>query len=299
MTSRPSAEPPLLPPLLAIFALAVGAASGLFAAVAEASIVIAIGVGVVMTLGTAFLVTRRERRRRRIAREPFPPAWRTVLEEQVAYYRGLDVAGRARFEREVAIFLDEQRVTGPRGAPLADDLRVLVAASAVALAFGRPGYRYPTTRDVVVYDDAFGDDYEVDAGGPILGMVHAQGPILFSAKALRAGFRGAHDGRNVGYHELAHVLDFDGGPADGVPALMPLARIAPWTRVMAHESRQLERRLESRRKTVLRPYALTNEAEFFAVATEVFFEQPRMLKTKHPELYDLLRETYRQDPAAS
>ena len=288
---------PLFPRLVVLFCIAIGSAAGAFAAVAGVPGPAPVVVGAVVALLAALVATRRERRRRRVAGAPFPVPWREILVRDVAYYRDLSAPDRARFECEVAIFLDEQRVTGPRGADLADELRVLVAASAVALAFGRPGYRYPTTRDVVVYDDAFGDDYEVDAGGPILGMVHAQGPILFSAKALRAGFRGAHDGRNVGYHELAHVLDFDGGPADGVPALMPLARIAPWTRVMADESRQLERRLKGRRKSVLRPYALTNEAEFFAVATEVFFEQPTKLKDKHPELYDLLRETYRQDPA--
>ncbi|MEO0322789.1 MAG: zinc-dependent peptidase [Myxococcota bacterium] len=293
-----SARAPHFPPLVVVFCVAVGAAAGVFASVAGATMAAAVAAGALVAVGAALVVTRRERRRRRIARAPFPPAWRSILEERVAYYQSLAAPERRRFESEVAVFLNEQRVNGPRGAPLEDDLRVLVAASAVALAFGRPGYRYPTTRDVVVYDDAFGDDYEVDAGGPILGMVHSQGPILFSAKALRAGFRGAHDGRNVGYHELAHVIDFDGGPADGVPALMPLARIAPWTRVMAEESRQLRRRLKGRRKSVLRPYALTNEAEFFAVATEVFFEQPKRLAAEHPELYDLLRETYRQDPAA-
>ncbi|MEM1416867.1 MAG: M90 family metallopeptidase [Myxococcota bacterium] len=298
MTSIPPSVPPPFAPLALAFALALGALAGLFAWLVGATPAGAVATGA-LGAGVAYAIaTRRDRRRRRIAAAPFPAAWRKVLEGEVAYYRDLEAPERARFEREVAYFLAEQRIAGPRGAAVADDLRVLVAASAVVLAFGRPGYRYPTARDVVVYDDAFSDDYAVDAGGPILGMVHQQGPILFSAKALRQGFRGERDGLNVGYHELAHVLDFDGGPADGVPSMMPFGSIGPWTRLMSQEYEKNQKRRRARRKDVLRQYAFTNEAEFFAVATEVFFEQPRKLKGKHPELYGLLVETYGQDPAA-
>jgi Mlc titration factor MtfA (ptsG expression regulator) len=231
---------------------------------------------------------RRERR----ADGPFPRSFRAILEREVDAYRALGPSERARFEHDVARFLAEQTITGPRGAPLDDELRVLVAASAVIVVFGRPGFRYPRTRDVVVYDDAFDDAYEVGQNKDLLGMVHGSGPILLSARALREGFRAPHDGRNVGLHEFAHVLDFYAGHAEGVPAIMPWRAVRPWLHVMHEETRRIEQHA-----SILRDYAATNQAEFFAVATEMFFEQPTLMRDKHPALYALLSETYGQDPA--
>ncbi len=275
-----------------IGALAIGAVIGALAWRVAASAGVGIALGVATGALALWLLTRRGRRRRRIAEAPFPEAWRAILEEWVEYYRELGADERARFEREVAIFLDEQTITGPRGAALEDELRVLVAASAVVLAFGRRGYRYPRLRDIVVYDQAFNEEYESKEGANILGMVHAQGPILFSARSLRQGFRGDHDGRNVGYHEFAHVLDFAQGRADGVPAFMPWGAVRPWMDVVHAETQKVERG-----RSLLRRYAATNEAEFFAVASEEFFERPERMARKHPELYALLAEAYGQDPA--
>lgn len=286
------ALPPRIAKLPFVASLLIGGAVALFVGLrAEHFAWSALGLLVALVIYAVW--TRRDRRRRALAREPFPEAWRAILEEEVAYYRALPEAEKRRFEREVRFFLDEQVVTGPRGADVADDLRVLVAASAVVLVFGRPGYRYPRLRDIVVYEGAFDDDYEVHAGGNILGMVHAQGPILFSARSLRAGFRGERDGRNVGYHELAHVLDFEAGRADGVPGFMPWDAVRPWVLRMHAEMAKAEKG-----RSILRRYAATNEAELFAVATEMFFERPERMKEKHPELYALLVKAYRQDPAA-
>ena len=287
---------PLVRALLgpALLATAAGALPALFAWARldwSPALAAALGVSVASTLFAG--LTWRARRRRRVASRPFPEAWRATLEEYVGYYRALEPGEQARFEREVAIFLDEQTVTGPRGAELEDELRVLVAASAVTLAFGRRGHRYPALRDVVVYEGAFDEDYAEHAGGDYAGMVHAQGPILFSARSLRRGFRGERDGDNVGYHEFAHVLDFEQGRADGVPSTLPWSAVEPWVRVMHAETAKIERN-----RSQLRQYAAKNEAEFFAVATEVFFERPAALERDHPELYALLVEAYGQDPGA-
>lgn len=249
----------------------------------------------VLVVGLAFTF-RAPLRHARILRAPFPAEYRAILEKEVEPYRGLAPAERRRFEGEVAIFLAEQTITGPRGERIDDELRVLVAAAATILAFGRPGFRYPTTRDVVVYDDAFDAEYRVGAeaedGAPLLGMVHGSGPILFSARSLREGFRNPRDARNVGLHEFAHVLDFAGGAADGVPSFMPWRAVRPWLGVMHAETTRIRAH-----HSILREYAATNDAEFFAVATEMFFEQPERMKQKHPELYRLLAATYGQDPA--
>ncbi|MFW5875742.1 MAG: zinc-dependent peptidase [Myxococcota bacterium] len=246
----------------------------------------------VAALAALWWTTRRLRRRAMLDREPFPEPWRRVLEEKVDYYQALDEADRRNFERQVRYFLDEHVVTGPRGAPLEDELRVLVAASAVILVFRRPAFSYPKLRDVIVYEDAFGKDYQVESHGTLLGQVGGQGPIILSAKALRKGFADPSDGHNVGLHEFAHVLDFDDGRSDGVPSFMPWRSIRPWIEVIGRETRRVQRR-----RSILRQYATKNEAEFFAVATEVFFEQPEALAEKHAELYALLCKTYGQDPA--
>ncbi|MEC7519623.1 MAG: zinc-dependent peptidase [Myxococcota bacterium] len=287
--------PPALSPWRALLSALVGAAVGGFVHLRfDAAVWVGPATGLAVAAAAYWIATRKDRRRRRVATRPFPAAWRDILEEWVGFYRDLDAPGRRRFEREVAIFLDEQVITGPRGAALDDELRLLVAASAVVVVFGRPGFRYPQLRDVVVYDQAFDDEYNVKADGNILGMVHGQGPILFSARSLRQGFRGEHDGRNVGYHEFAHVLDFEYGRADGVPGFMPWGAIQPWLEQMHAETAKIEKH-----RSVLRQYAAENEAEFFAVATEVFFERPEQLKKKAPELYALLTQAYGQDPAST
>lgn len=252
------------------------------------------GVALAVAGGAWWLSGRSGRSRRSLDRTPFPEPWRRVLEEQVAYYVHLSSEERRRFEREVRYFLVEQTITGPRGEAIDDEARVLVAASAVMLVFGHEGFRWPRLRDIVVYPDAYDDEYRVRHDGHVLGEVGHQGPVVLSSRALRQGFDRSADGHHLGLHELAHVLDLQDGEADGIPSLMPWANMQPWIDVMRRETLRVQ---EGR--SLLRQYAATNEAEFFAVATEAFFERPWALRKRHPELYALLAETYGQDPACA
>ena len=238
---------------------------------------------------------RRYVRRARAAREPFPPAWRTVLERRVPFYRWLDADGRDRFENDVRIFLSEQRIFAERGAKLDDDTRVLIAASAAMLGFGIPDWEWVNLRDSVVYPGAFDEDYQQTEQAFIAGMVQHQGPILFSQRDLRLGFSKL-DGHNVGLHELAHVMDFADGRADGVPGDVDWVATAPWIELVSNRLAKLKKR---KGYDALRRYASENEAELFAVAVEAFFEQPKRLHEKDPELYELLRDYFGQDPAAA
>ena len=238
-------------------------------------------------------LTRRSRGRRRLDRQRFPDAWREVLEREVSFYRRLPEAERERFEREVRYFLSEHHMSGPRGEPVDDEVRILVGASAAILAFGRPGYRWPRLRDIVVHGGAFDDQYRVSPGAHWAGMVQPRGSIVIAEEELRKGFARESDGYNVGLHELAHVLDLETGAADGVPSGMPWAAIRPWLALMHQEMQRAERG-----RSVLSTYAATNEAELFAVASEAFFERPRQLRRRHPELYRVLQQVYGQDPTA-
>ena len=147
-------------------------------------------------------------------------------------------------------------------------------------------------RDILVYPASFDDDYVGDGKGNIAGMVHHQGPIIFSRRDLEEGFRHSTSGHNVGIHELAHVMDLADGYADGIPA--GGAALSPWTKIITSRLRKLH---EHRYQRVLRDYAGTNEAEFFAVAVESFFERGKKLHARDPELYEMLADYFHQDPA--
>lgn len=240
----------------------------------------------------------RYHRRRALLAQPFPDEWRRILERRVSFYRELDdQAARRRFEDDVRIFLVEQRIygagQGPERLPIGDETRLLIAASAAILSHGLPNFEWPRMRDIVVHPRAFDENYG-NEDPTIAGMVHLQGPILYSERDLRLGFR-RQDGHNVGLHELAHTLDLADGHADGVPIGASWASSAPWVAIISDRLAKLR---ADRYPNVLRDYAATNEAELFAVAVEVFFEQPHALRDKDPELYGMLRDYFGQDPAA-
>ncbi|MBX3130313.1 MAG: zinc-dependent peptidase [Polyangiaceae bacterium] len=244
--------------------------------------------------GVYYLVsTRRYRRRARIAARPFPSPWRDVLLRRVPFYRGLGEVDRPRFELDVALFLSEQRIIGDHGATVDDETRVLIAASAAMLAFGMPEWEWDDLRDIVVYPRAFDDGYRQSHDAQIAGMVHHQGPILLSQRDVKLGFA-KQDGHNVALHELAHVMDFADGRADGIPADIDWVATAPWIELV---SNRLERVRRAGKYRALRSYAGTNEAELFAVAVEAFFERPAALKERDPDLYAALADYFNQDPA--
>ncbi|MEM6295390.1 MAG: M90 family metallopeptidase [Myxococcota bacterium] len=243
------------------------------------------------------LTLRKALRRRALARQPFPEDWKDLLDKRVPFYARLDEAGRRRFEFDVQVFLAEQTIYAalPEGGmgPVEERTKVLIAASAAMLVHGRPDLEWPTVRDIVVYPTKFNEDYTVGEGN-IAGMVHAQGPVIFSKKDLVHGFRKPHDGHNVALHELAHVLDFGTGSADGLPVGVDFVATAPWIGVVAERLGKVRRK---KYRHVLRDYAGTNEAELFAVAVEAFFEKPTKLQARDPELYAMLQDYFQLDPA--
>jgi Mlc titration factor MtfA (ptsG expression regulator) len=241
----------------------------------------------------AVMALRRPFRRRKLGAKPFPPGWREILLRNVRYYRELDSGGRRRFEQDVGFFLAEQRFEGVAGVEVTDELRVLIAAGAAVLLHGRPEWELPRGHTILVYPDSFDEKFRVGDGGPFLGQMHGQGPIIISRKALLEGWRGSGDGSNVALHELAHLMDMKAARSDGVPRMLNPAATAAWLRLIHGEMEKVERH-----RSILRSYAATNEAEFFAVAVENFFERPREMRTHHAELYRALSQFFNQDPAS-
>lgn len=240
-------------------------------------------------------LVRRYRRRARILRQPFPDAWREVLEREVAFYRALDETEQARFREELQLFCGETRITGIN-TPLDDETRVLAAASAVIPVFGFPHWEWDEIGEILIYPDRFDEEYHTGggAGQDVLGMVGngAMDRVMILSKPdLVQGFTHERDSRNVGIHEFAHLMDKADGTIDGVPGVgLGRGAVGPWLELVRKEMHRLEEG-----NSRLDDYALTNEAEFFAVAAEHFFERPDSLKADHPELYEALTRVFRQD----
>lgn len=243
------------------------------------------------------LSTRKPRRRRRLLRQPFPASWEAVLHRHVTFFQVLDREEKVRFRQAVQVFIGEKRITGI-GTAVDDTVRVLTAASAVIPIFGFPEWEWHQISEVLIYPNRFNEDFQFkDAEGrQILGMVGTgamNGVMILAKPDLMEGFRNPGDKRNVGLHEFAHLVDKTDGAIDGVPeAGLDKSFVGPWIELVRRKMLEMERG-----DSDLNPYGLTNEAEFFAVAVEYFFEKPGTMKRKHPDLYAMLARIFRQDLA--
>ena len=235
---------------------------------------------------------RRPFRRMRLAREEFPAAWREVLLRDVRFYRGLDRAGRARFERDLRWFLGEHAIEGVDGVRVTGELRALIAAGAAVLLHRQPEWELPRGHTILVYPGSFDEEFRCAPRGPFDGQAHGQGPVIVARGAVRTGWRNPPDAGNVALHEFAHLMDMKSGGPNGVPRMLARAAVGEWLALIRAEMEKVEKG-----QSLLRPYAAENEAEFFAVAVEYFFGQPRLLRARHPELYGALARFFNQDPA--
>jgi Mlc titration factor MtfA (ptsG expression regulator) len=214
-----------------------------------------------------------------------------------AHYRSLPPEVRQEFNRQVQVFLTDKQIT-PVETRLTAEARLLVAASAVTLTAGWPGFTWDQLREVLVYPEHFDRDYEFASGSsadPIMtGQAHPWGVVILSHPALQASFaatsvRGSH----VGFHEFAHLLDLSSARFDGVPSYLPDDAVRRWIALMEREQQRLERG-----ESVLDPYGLSSPPELFAVAVEAFFQVPAAIAHEHRELYEFLALYFNQDPAA-
>ena len=250
----------------------------------------------------------RERRRRRLRAAGFPEAWRAILRRRVPTYGRLPLAERRELERLVQVFLAEKRFVGCAGQEVDDEVRLTIAAQACLLLLGNNTGYFPTLRTLLVYPGAFVvEKLRPEPSGVLQetrqvlsGESWSQGRVVLSWEDVLAGAADPGDGRNVVIHEFAHQLDQEKGYANGAPSLTGQARRARWAHVLGAEFAALRERLASgdafAPPPLINPYGATDPAEFFAVASEVFFEQPGRLAAEHPALYAELAGFYRADP---
>ncbi|TDG11858.1 zinc-dependent peptidase [Seongchinamella unica] len=234
---------------------------------------------------------------------PFPAPWLSVLESGLPVYSSLTLEQQSRLQDMVKFFIDRKKYYGCGGLVVTDEMRVMIAAEACLLVLNQGGALYPRLRSILVYPTAFRVDREqrqadgtvAEGGHNLLGESWNDGRVILSWDDVTRGVADFSDGHNVVLHEFAHQLDAESGSTNGAPPLRRNSYRA-WARIFSENYEDLELRSLRGLDTVMDEYGATNPAEFFAVATETFFEKPRQLHKKRPELYAELQQYYQLDP---
>jgi Mlc titration factor MtfA (ptsG expression regulator) len=250
----------------------------------------------------------KRRRRRAALRSPFPEEWKAIVRAHLSHWRYLDGAERERLEALIRVFCVDHEFEAAGGIDLTDEVRITIAAQACVLLLGFDMDRFRDVSSIIVYPSTvvrrgvFASPVlagaVTDAPVPLLGEARPRGPVVIVWDQARAQARFPGRGHNVVFHEFAHKIDMADGAADGTPRLPDRDSYRRWVDVCTREFEAVRRAAAEGTPTPLRGYAGTNPAEFFAVATEAFFDMPVTLEETRPELYGVLREFYRQDPAA-
>ncbi len=247
----------------------------------------------------------KKRRRQRILAQPVPDAWLAILEELFDTHVSLTKPQRARLLDDLRLFIAEKDWEGCGGLELSDEVRVTIAAHACRMILGLDVDYFSLVQTILVYPSGYHAREEVPMGGGVvmqrdsdrLGEAHKRGPVVLSWDEVLEAARDPGRGENLVYHEFAHKLDMLNGEADGIPPIDDSRLLQRWLKVLAAELGRLRRDAAAGRETLLDPYGGENEAEFFAVASECFFELPQDMRVQHPQLYSVFSEFYCQDPA--
>ncbi len=228
-----------------------------------------------------------------------------MIERNVLFFGRLSAKDRAELLGHIQIFLTEKRFEGCGGLALTDEIRLTIAAQACLLLLHRKSDYFAQLLTILVYPSAYIVEqrhqlnehiWEEGTAGRLGETGRRMGSMVIAWDAAKAGAADPSDGRNVVFHEFAHQLDFEDYASDGVPMLATRKQEESWAAVMRVEFASLRAADEAGIPTLLDTYGATNPAEFFAVATEAFFERPIALRDRHPKLYGELQRYFQQDP---
>ncbi|MEM1411328.1 MAG: M90 family metallopeptidase [Pseudomonadota bacterium] len=241
----------------------------------------------------------------RVLEKPFPEHWKEILERNSSFYPRLPDPLRERLHRHVQRFLHEKHFQGAGGLQIDDEIRVTIAAEACLLTLNLGPEVFPQLRWIIVYPTTFivegaawvEEDGVVEEGRrDLLGESWDNGRVILAWDSVLHGARRLNDGENVVLHEFAHQLDGESGATDGAPLLGQAPALRGWAEVLSEEFLRLRHDAFHGRDSVMDEYGATNPAEFFAVATETFFERPHEMARHHEALFSLMRDYYRLDP---
>ncbi|WP_341529445.1 M90 family metallopeptidase [Nostoc sp. UHCC 0302] len=255
---------------------------------------------------TAILVSPRliKQRRNRIKYRSFPPLWNATIENNLPIYLQLSPDERRRLQGHIQVFLREKQFIGCQGVQVTEEMKLTIASVACLLLLNERGEYFSRLRSILIYPSTYfvkqtiaTSNYVVEERREArLGESWTKDQVILSWEQVQRDTHNWQDGHNVVLHEFAHQLDQEDGKAEGVPILQRKSDYSIWARVMTEEYKQLCDDVQRGVKTVIDSYGATNPAEFFAVATETFFEKPQQLLNKHPALYELLQDYYQIDP---
>ena len=254
-----------------------------------------------------FLISKRLQiriKRRHLLDMPFPDEWVKIIRKNVPLYNRIPETLKKQLHGLINIFLAEKNFEGCGGLEITDEIKVTIATQACILLLNRKTSYFRKLHTILVYPHTYiaktissNDRIIIEGHDARLGESWQNGPVVLAWDSVTGGTSNIHDARNVVIHEFAHQLDQEDGSADGAPILEKRSRYITWAKVLSEEYETLQREKEKHIRSVLNKYGATNPAEFFAVATETFFEKPKQMKKKHQELYDELRNYYKLDPA--
>ena len=247
-------------------------------------------------------------RRKEILEKPFPSHWREILGEMVKHYSFLNSDEKVHLEQLIQVFIAEKKFEGCNGLEITDEIQVVISAEACMLILDLPHDLYRKLDTILVYPSVvvippskagvFTQSPLLERPAlPISGQALMGGPVILVWDEVKREARHPESGHNVVYHEFAHYLDMLDGRADGTPELHGREQYRIWAEIFSTEFLELRRKLKKGEKTFFDPYGATNEAEFFAVATEFFFDKPMKMQKTHKDLYDVLAGFYQQDTA--
>ncbi|NVD70880.1 zinc-dependent peptidase [Duganella sp. BJB1802] len=245
-------------------------------------------------------------RLRRVLAQPLPAEAVAVLQRNIPVYLRMDAGLRQQLQRLVVQFLHQKKFIGCEGLEVTDEMAVTIAGQACLLLLNRPTKVYPALHTILVYPGAFvARRAEVGPGGVVtpghqsmLGESWDDGRVILSWDDVRRGAVDWTDGHNIVLHEFAHQLDSESGRANGAPYLGNPASYREWSEVLERDFQHLRHSAMYRQHSVMDHYGATNPAEFFAVATETFFEKPYQMAEHHAELFAEFLKYYRVDPRA-
>jgi len=233
------------------------------------------------------------------AKVVLPIGFREILFSNVAYYRLLNDADKIRFEKKIKDFLSYVKIDGVNTKVEPID-KMLIGCSAVIPIFGFENWRYYNLRYVLLYEGTFDKEnfsttsFERNTLG-MVGSGAMQQKMILSKPALREGFLNTGEIYNTGIHEFVHLLDKADGSADGVPEqLLSKEQIIIWNKIADKAIEKIKSG-----ESDINPYGATNKTEFFAVASEYFFQRPDLLKENHLQLFEMMKEIFKQTPTVS
>lgn len=249
-----------------------------------------------------FFAARRQHKRRVVLSTPFPPEWSATLKDNLPPYQKISPQLQQQLNDFIRIFISEKSFEGCGGLTLTDEIKVTIAAQACMLLLNRKCDCYPKLYSILVYPSTYVAGTHNRIGlqqtdlSVRLGESWNHGAVVLAWDSVKKGAMNFRDGHNVTMHEFAHQLDQEDGRGDGAPILEMRSAYSAWSQVFSKEYELLRHKTMKGKKSVMDEYGATNPSEFFAVATETFFEKPAQLQKKHPELYHELQGFYKVDP---